>query len=618
MKRSSCVTIVAICLLFCCSSATAAAPYRFRVPKAEMSVFVQKDASVRVVYDITFQNEFGAHGIDIVDIGTFHKGYDLGNVKASCKGFSLTNIKPSTEIDTGFEIHMGPAKIPPGGSGTLHVEYTMPDMVYQDTTRKDYASLQVSPTWFGSEYIRGQTELKVVIQLPKHIKPEEVRWQDVKFDRKAVADDTTAVAWYRPNIRLDREHRFGVSFPRRDMQRVIKMTKLGLLLKWFRESTKARVLVGLIVVGLWTHVFFRFTGGTGFSVYVVFTAFMVWVFFISPEVELLCVPVVAGLLFWNEWALRRRKAHYMPPIAEVEGGGIKRGLTAPEAALLLELPLSKVLTLVIFGMLRKGILRQTEADPLCVAVNEPFLVDVSLLPTTEPERAKLYRKIAHKTGVAVHKYEHPFLYLIQLNSPKPLKDIKFSAAMRQLITHVVGRMKGFDLSETQDYYRSIIHRALQQAKSMGDVPMREKVIDRSFEWILMDDDYPTVFTGRTYWPIWCRGQTYMGPAQAGGSVASAAGSATNVGGKTSFGDVAASFAGWTENTMGSMASSISPEGLGIAKPTGGFLNLSGADSLTGQILSSLSEGSGGGGGGGFSGCACAGCACACACAGGGR
>ena len=286
--------------------------------------------------------------------------------------------------------------------------------------------------------------------------------------------------------------------------------------------------------------------------------------------------------------------------------------------MLLELPLSKVLTLVIFGMLRKGILRQTEADPLRVDVREPFLVDVKLLPTTEAERAKLYRKIAHRTGVAVHKYEHPFLYLIQLNSVKPVKDIKFSAAMKQLIAHVVGRMKGFDLSETKDYYRSIIHRALEQAKSMGDVPMREKVIDRNFDWILMDDDYPTVFAGRTYWPIWCRGQTYMGPARAGGSVAEVAGPAADVGGKTSFGDVAASFAGWTENTMGSMASSISPDGLGIAKPSGGFLDLSGADSLTGEILSSLSEG---GGGGGFSGgcaCACAGCACACACAGGGR
>ena len=76
--------------------------------------------------------------------------------------------------------------------------------------------------------------------------------------------------------------------------------------------------------------------------------------------------------------------------------------------------------------------------------------------------------------------------------------------------------------------------------------------------------------------------------------------------------------------MGSMASAISPGSLGVAKPSGGFLDLGGADRVTGEFFEALgkavSEG-GGGGGGGFSGgggCACAGCACACACAGGGR
>ncbi|MBN1589509.1 MAG: hypothetical protein JW888_08345 [Pirellulales bacterium] len=606
--------VLAVACLWFCGEPAAAAPYRFQVPKADMRVLVRPDGAVRVVYDLVFKNEPGAHPIDIVDIGTFHEGYHLGNVRASCDGFNLSDIRKSTEIDTGFEVHMERATIMPGRSATLHVEYTMPQMVYQDTTREDYASLQVSPTWFGSEYVVGQTELKVVVQLPKGVKPGEVFWQDVKFDQKAADGDTTVVGWYRPHFRLDHQERFSVSFPRGNIP-VVRMTKLGLLLKWFRESTQARVVVGLLVVGLWTLAFFRFTGGTGFSVYVVLTGLMVWAFVAVPEVELAAVPIAGALVFWNEWALSRRKAHYMPPIAQVEGGGIKRGLTAPEAAMLLELPLSKVLTLVIFGMLKKGLLRQIEADPLKVAVNEPFLVDMKTLPTTAVERAELYRRVAHKTGIAVHKYEHPFLYLIQRNPSKPLKDINFSAPLKQLITRLVGRMKGFDLSDTKDYYQSIIRRALEQAKSIGDVPMREKVIDRNFEWILMDHDYPTVFAGHTpYRPIWTRGSSYAG--MGGGTATSAA---PSVGGATSFGDVARSFAGWTENTMGSMASAISPGSLNLAKPSGGFLDLSGADSLTGEMLSALTEGVGSGrGGGGFSGCACAGCACACACAGGGR
>ena len=94
----------------------------------------------------------------------------------------------------------------------------------------------------------------------------------------------------------------------------------------------------------------------------------------------------------------------------------------------------------------------------------------------------------------------------------------------------------------------------------------------------------------------------------------------SVGGKTSFGDVAASFAGWTENTMGNMADAIAPGSLQV-KGASGVINLGGVDKVTGDIFKSLatSSGSGGGsGGGGGCACACAGCACACACAGGGR
>ena len=176
-------------------------------------------------------------------------------------------------------------------------------------------------------------------------------------------------------------------------------------------------------------------------------------------------------------------------------------------------------------------------------------------------------------------------------------------------------MKGFDLSDTQDYYRSIVRRAIEQAAAIGDIPQREKAIDRNFEWILMDDHYPTVFTyGRPYRPIWTRGPSVAG----GGSGPSA----PSMPGQTSFGDVAASFTGWAENTMGGLAAAVSPGSLTADKAGGGFLDLSGADRVTGEFFEAISKasssGGGGGGGGGGCACACAGCACACACAGGGR
>ena len=149
------------------------------------------------------------------------------------------------------------------------------------------------------------------------------------------------------------------------------------------------------------------------------------------------------------------------------------------------------------------------------------------------------------------------------------------------------------------------------AKNVGDI----KQIDKHFDWIMMDNASTSIFETWGYTPSWHRPIGHIG--HLGGTPTAAAPSAEAMAGSTSLGDVGASFAGWTENTMGSIASSLDPGSLKLAQTKAGFLDLSGVDRATGEFFESLAE-SGGSGGGGGGGCACAGCACACACAGGGR
>jgi len=593
--------------------------YLFSVPRLQMHVVVQTDGSAKIVYDITFQNNPAGHAIDIVDIGVPHSDYDLKNITASAgrageaelaELVELRDIRPSQYVNPGFEVHMDGQTIPAGGSGMLHVEFTMPRMAYQDTTRDDYASLRITPTWFGSQYITGTTDIDLAVHLPKGIDPEEVLHQGQPFSDKVATEDGVSAVWQWRGTRLDGPHLVGVSFPKGDVA-VVKVSRLGLLLKWFGESTEARVVLGIVFFVLFGVLFFRFTGGTGVTVFVVFSAVLCFLFFLSPGWHLLSLPIVAALVGLNEWYLRRRKPSYMPPIAQVEGGGIKRGLAAPEAAVLLELPVPKVLGLVIFGMLKKGVLRQVQDDPLVVEITEAFRTDTQ----SGTARAAFYRAAAQKKGIVVQPYEHAFLFLLEANHGKAASKINFAVPMKKLIEGTAARMRGFDLSDTQDYYRAICRKAVLQARRIGDIPQREKQIDRNFEWILMDDDYPTVFTaGHSYRPVWVRGggTSVPGPSAA---------PSPSIPGRTTLGDVSASFAGWAENTMGSMASAIAPGSLSAAKSSGGFINLSGVDRVTGEFFQALAESSssgGGGGGGGGCACACAGCACACACAGGGR
>jgi hypothetical protein len=603
------------------SPVQAAQTYFFSVPELNMQVYVQPDASARIVYDITFENSSFGSPIDIVDIGTPHDDYDISNMSASVDGMPVNDIRVSEFVDPGVEVHLGSQSIDAGETGTLHFEMTMPDMVYEDTTRDDYASLQITPTWFDPEFVSGSTNVQIAVHMLPEVQPEELLWQDVPYTDVAVFEEHTVAAWRLPNSNATEPHLVGVSFPRRGMSRVVEQTILDLAVKWLEDNPGTRFILGAISVAILGFIFFRFSGGTGVTVFVIFTAGLVFLLATAPASLLCALPLLVLILIFNEFGMSRRKPRYLPAIAQVEGGGIKRGLTAPEAAVILELPLNKILTLVIFGLLEKEIVQQTQEEPLTIEISPEFRVPDGL--NKSEERAGHRHIVAQKVGVALRGYEHAFLDAIQENPGVPVSKLDLSEPMKKLIQQSAERVKDFDLSDTQDYYRKIIARAMNEAKSLGDIQMKEKYLDEHLQWLLLDDRYPTVFVAPNYGyqPVWTRPNRSVGRVL-GAPVAGSSGSGRpSSGGRTSLGDVAGSFAGRIENTMGSLASAIAPGALQVQGPSGGIVNLSGVDRVTGDIFQALAKastsGSGGSGGSGCA-CACAGCACACACAGGGR
>lgn len=594
----------------------AAQNYSFSVLALEMQVYVQSDGSARIVYDITFKNNPDAHLIDIVDIGMPHGGYDIRNMKASLDGVELNDIRRSQYVDPGVEVHLGRQFIAPGEQGTLHFELTMPDLVFQDTTRKDYASLKITPTWFGSELVTGTSDIQIAIHMLPGIEPEEMLYQKTPFTAQAIFQEHAVAAWRWEKGSATRSYLVGVSFPTRGLTNYVRISRFELLVKSFEETPLLRFWATVGYLLLFCFLFFRFSGGTGISVFVVLAGGLIWLFAANPAAHLLAFLPLPVLIYLNERGLSRRRKRYLPAVAQVEGGGIKRGLTAPEAAVLLEMPINKVLTLVIFGLLKKGVVRQLQATPLVAEVLDEFKSSARWAATTRIEEAQ-------KKDIVLHKYELVFINLLEGNPGLPVAEIDFSGPMKGLIKRVAKRIGGFDLSDTQDYYRQIIRRALREAQSIGEIPEREKALDRNLEWILLDDDYPTVFesSGYSYVPIWTRTPVPTGRVVSADRTVRSPSKVAASGGRTTFGDVAASFAGWAENTMGDMASAIAPGALSIKMPQGGVINLTGADKATKGFFRAMSEASGsggGGGGGGGGGCACAGCACACACAGGGR
>ncbi|HNB52208.1 MAG TPA: hypothetical protein PK530_09715, partial [Anaerolineales bacterium] len=589
------LTLLALTLL---ASPASAQSYYFGVPEVKMQAFIQPDSTVRIQYDITFDNSLSGGPLDIIDIGMPHDNYDFSNMSASVEGTPITDIRVSEYVNPGVEVHLGINQINPGELKKFHFEFSMPELVFQDVTRQDYASFQITPTWFDDEFVFNTTHLQIAIHMIEGIQPEEVLYQDKNnpFTTKAIFDNHTVVAWDYPSTRFTGPHEVGVSFPARGLTNVIKQNVFQLAVRWFEGNEDLRVFVGIVLIVLFSILFFRFTSGTGFALWALLGCGLVWSFAQSAGWQMFsCFPLVA-LLIVNESMLRGKKKTYMPAIAQVEGGGIKRGLTAAEAAAILEMPLNKVLSLIIFGLLKKGILTQVNANPLAVEVTPEFRAKHL---TSLDKRHDLRRKAAQDKGTVLHVYEQKFLDAIEARPDRPVSKIDFTEAMKDFLTRTAVRIKGFDLSDTQDYYRKIVDRAWGEAQKIGEIEQKDQFLDKNMEWVLMHDNSPTVFNPprHVYYPIWTR------PIYTGGGLGT--GGAPKVGGGKSsssgpgLGDVAGGFAGWTENTMAGLAGTILP-GKITAPGTGGIINLSGLDKATGDFFDALAKsgGSGGGGGGG--------------------
>jgi len=64
-----------------------------------------------------------------------------------------------------------------------------------------------------------------------------------------------------------------------------------------------------------------------------------------------------GLPIWGVINERKRKLQYIKPSISIEGHGIKRGLTAVEAAILMGQPLDKVMTMMLLAPLKRALCR---------------------------------------------------------------------------------------------------------------------------------------------------------------------------------------------------------------------------------------------------------------------
>jgi hypothetical protein len=308
--------------------------------------------------------------------------------------------------------------------------------LYNDSKDSNYASAVFKNAYFISSIVHGQTDLIVTFHLPPGVQPEEPRWHaapagfpsepQTGFD----GEGRITYSWRNSSANGYTQYEFGASFP------------------------KSYVPASAIV---------RFNPID-----------------IEALIPLGCISFFALFVGWGIYNGNRRKLQYLPPKITIEGHGIKRGLTAIEAAILLEEPLDKVLTMTLFSVIKKGAAEVTRRDPLTLKSAEPL-----------PE--------------GLYGYEKEFLTAMAESGATRTKELRDMVVA--LVRSVGEKTKGFSRRETIAYYRDITKRAWAQVEAADTPEVKSQVFDEVMEWTMLDRNYDDrtrqVFRqSPVYIPIW--------------------------------------------------------------------------------------------------------------------
>jgi hypothetical protein len=606
--------------------------YAFYVRKMESNVFIQLDGSVIINYEIDFENKGWASTINVIDMGFPNKYYELDSVNASIGGHKITDIRKSTVMEVGVEVWLGSFDIHAGASAHFSLNGTNNRMTYQDYDNRSMASVEFSPTWFSSDYCYLYDVLEVNIWFPETVSVSAegiTKWHYAENGVPTIGweNELMYFRWTKTNAAM-KQYKFGVSFPGDALnENAIQWTAnpmvVEALVNILFSISLCALIIGIIylTVRYFTVVKKRYyppktrtTASSDFCCCGLMVAFFIMTMFVSTWYDYADIYIVIGfysvllagfgmLGYLLYRVIRRIGRPYSKPELLMESAGIRKDLSVVEAAIIQNTPLSKVVFLVMYGLMNSGHLAIIDVEPL-----------------------KL--EITSQEGWKELKWYHKqFLEAIKTTDPNigSVDELKLKTLLVDLIKRVDTTMKGYDGNLTKAYYKNMINSAWEKVQKLPQ-NIKWDSIKNEYEWLMVDDlfeerskryfsdhyyDTDPYWIGRYHYYPYYYNQGYYSSyyphshynvSPPVGRVSPAIPSNINIH------SVSDSIVRSIENISNKLVTNFTNFADGIVNSVRPIVKPAGGSGSGGRSYS--------GGGGCACACACAGCACACA--GGGR
>jgi len=373
-------------------------------------VYINEDGSIDLLYNITITCI--RLSIGYVTVGMPAPNFHIGYVKDFPSGATLNYEDKSRGSYYGIEVALK-QRISEGQSATFTLLANVPQMIYEDTYNPGNVGLQFVPCWFD----RRVENLRVLIVLPSGVKESEIKTpKGLDWDNLLTEDGNYVVYWEREsvpaNYKFD-DPPFGVSIPQKYVPGFKKAEPGWSLPAWLLPLGGTIIIMAAVVMIVRSRV----------------------------------------------------KLNYARPRIMAEALGPARGLTAVEAAVVLNLSPLRVLTMILFSLLLKRAIRVTEVEPL-------IKVEVSRGAPQKPQ---------------LKYYELDFMKAVSADGT--LDEKTLARTYLSLKGDVDQKMRGFSHEDTVNYYKSIVDKAWAQVNAAGTPELKGDALEQQLDWLLLDEKY---------------------------------------------------------------------------------------------------------------------------------
>jgi len=392
---------------------TANGQVAYTVSQEWTKIWVNTDGSIDIMYNITMTYTSappqGPQGI--FTVGMPKGGFQIQYAR-DISGTSLQYSDVSSGGFYGIDVTLK-RPIILNRPNTFIVYAVVPGMISPDSTNPGNVGMQFYPTTLDTA--SGPIgNVRVAIVLPQGVTSSDVKYMTgAPFNNVFMEGNSLVVYWERGNWPAAQQFAVGVSFPG-------KYVTLGPSI-WFYVAIAAVVLAALAVI----------------------------------------IIIL----------MRRRKATYEKPRIAVEALGAIRGLTAVEAAMVLDLRPLRVLTMILFGLLMKHSLQVTAMEPILkVKELEP--------PQGQPAPSLRYYEIDYRKSI---------------QPDGTFNESGLARTYLSLKDNVDRKLRGYSRADTTNYYRSVVAKAWEQVTQAGTPELKGDAIEQNIEWLLADNDFDKRF-----------------------------------------------------------------------------------------------------------------------------